>query len=75
MTYTDDINHDERTTTMPLTPDQQTAERRWANELPFEDLEEIMFDGLAETFDGCTVEPDGRCSHGFRSPLLILGFI
>lgn len=32
-------------------------------------------DRLAETADGCQVAPDGRCSHGYRSPLLILGLI
>jgi len=25
--------------------------------------------------DGCNVEPDGTCEHGFESPLLRLGLI
>jgi hypothetical protein len=60
---------------MPLTPDQQAEERRWVNQLDFEDLEEIMWEGVTEAFDGCPVEPDGRCPHGYRSPLLILGMM
>ena len=47
----------------------------YARSLSFEELEEIMFDGIAETADGCQVEPDGECPHGFKSPLLTLGFI
>ena len=27
------------------------------------------------TADGCPVEPDGTCRHGYRSPLLLLGMI
>jgi hypothetical protein len=26
------------------------------------------------TQDGCPVEPDGTCPHGYESPLLRLGF-
>lgn len=40
-----------------------------------EDLAEILYEGVAEAADGCTVEPDGKCSHGYRSPLLVLGYI
>jgi hypothetical protein len=32
-------------------------------------------DELVETADGCQVAPDGRCPHGYRSPLLVLGLI
>jgi hypothetical protein len=32
-------------------------------------------DDVLETVDGCAVEPDGVCPHGFRSPLLVLGII
>ena len=28
---------------------------------------------VVATEDGCNVEPDGRCSHGFESPLRRLG--
>lgn len=32
-------------------------------------------DGVAESTDGCQVEPDGKCEHGHSSWLLRLGFI
>ena len=38
-------------------------------------LEYWSFDGVCETPDGCRVEPDGHCEHGYPSWLLILGFI
>lgn len=46
-----------------------------------EDLADIMEEALfgasagVETVDGCTVEPDGQCPHGFLSPLLEAGVI
>ena len=42
----------------------------------FDDLQEWMDDeGGSEATDGCWVEPDGVCSHGYPSWLLYLGFI
>jgi hypothetical protein len=38
-------------------------------------LERWEFNGTCKTPDGCTVEPDGHCPHGFPSWLLIEGFI
>jgi hypothetical protein len=32
-------------------------------------------EGTVETVDGCIVEPDGVCPHGFLSPLLEAGLI
>ena len=40
-----------------------------------EQLEEWESDGLCETPDGCIVEPDGECSHGQPSWLIIAGVI
>lgn len=40
-----------------------------------EEMEYWIFDGVAEATDGCTVEPDGRCPHGHKSWLLVLGLI
>lgn len=37
-------------------------------------MQHWVFDGVAKTPDGCRVEPDGRCQHGFDSWLIILGF-
>ena len=37
---------------------------------------EVSSDGAVWTApDGCNVEPDGRCSHGYESPLLQMGLI
>lgn len=41
----------------------------------FEDIREQMFDGVCETPDGCWVEPDGHCPHGYPAWPLILGLI
>lgn len=38
-------------------------------------LEKWMDNGICPTPDGCKVEPDGKCCHGYDSWLLILGFI
>jgi hypothetical protein len=35
----------------------------------------VMGDEDAETADGCYVEPDGKCPHGYRSPLLVRGIM
>ena len=42
-----------------------------------EELEAMMFDGLARAKcpHGCEVEPDGRCEHGNDSWLVVLGMI
>jgi len=31
--------------------------------------------GIAKATDGCKVEPDGTCSHGHSSWMLVLGLI
>ena len=38
-------------------------------------LEEWDSEGGCEAIDGCWVEPDGSCEHGFDSWLLALGCI
>lgn len=38
-------------------------------------VESWVFDGQCEALDGCLVEPDGRCIHGFPSWLIQLGMI
>ena len=40
-----------------------------------EQLEEWAMDSVCEATDGCEVEPDGRCEHGHRSWLLVMGMI
>lgn len=49
--------------------------RSHAESLTLEDLEEAMSECGIETADGCYVETDGRCSHGFPSPMRVLGYI
>lgn len=45
------------------------------------DLEEVMREELfgdsagVTVADGCIVEPDGKCCHGYSSPLLLGGFM
>jgi len=38
-------------------------------------IEAWITDSVCEATDGCMVEPDGRCYHGHRSWLLVLGII
>ena len=38
-------------------------------------LERWINDGVCKTIDGCRVEPDGECSHGYPSWLLALGYM
>lgn len=39
------------------------------------DLEELVYSDVIDLPCGCSVEPDGRCYHGNRSPLLVFGLI
>jgi hypothetical protein len=38
-------------------------------------LEHYSFDGVCPTPDGCKVEPDGHCEHGYKSWLMYVGVI
>jgi hypothetical protein len=38
-------------------------------------LKRWMYDGYCKCPDGCKTEPDGECSHGQKSWMLILGLI
>jgi len=54
----------------------QRDEYLWASNLDLVGLaDEMDYFGTVETIDGCIVEPDGVCPHGYRSPLRILGII
>ena len=35
----------------------------------------MLMDSVQEAADGCRVEPDGTCPHGYRSPAILLGII
>jgi putative heme iron utilization protein len=41
----------------------------------WETMEEWLMDSICETLDGCIVEHDGRCPHGYPSWFLALGLI
>lgn len=61
---------------MEKAKERYIEEREHAESLSDSDIEDIILDySNAETADGCMVEPDGVCPHGYRSPLLILGLI
>jgi hypothetical protein len=46
------------------------------NEQPtLEQLMDWEAEGYCEATDGCRVEPDGVCEHGFPSWLIVLGLI
>jgi hypothetical protein len=47
----------------------------FAEGLSVEQIEHMMMDGDVEAADGCVVDPDGSCCHGYPSPLLTLGMI
>lgn len=41
-------------------------------------IEQLQFwtmDGVCDATDGCQVEPDGKCPHGYPAWLLYLGFV
>lgn len=38
-------------------------------------LENMSFNGIARAVDGCRIEPDGDCQHGFPSWLKVMGVI
>jgi hypothetical protein len=38
-------------------------------------LEKYTFDGVSKAPDGCRIEPDGTCQHGYPSWLIILGIM
>jgi len=49
-------------------------ELAWAEELIQYNcqLEEVLWSGKVQTIDGCTVELEGTCPHGYTSPLVLL---
>lgn len=55
--------------------ERREMELEHARQLSLEELEAMLFDDSIEAADGCLVEPDGTCPHGYRSPLLVLGLI
>lgn len=61
-----------------LAIDQDTGLRWPVPEVPEPDDETLswwLFDGVAESTDGCAIEPDGVCEHGHPSWFRRLGLI
>ena len=51
-------------------------EQAYADNLSMDMIEAMVMDQEDVTcVDGCVVEPDGTCPHGYKSPLLLLGII
>lgn len=59
-----------------MTPEQRKQEE-WehAKALTDDEINDMVLDSVVEAADGCSVEPDGQCPHGYRSPLIVLGYI
>ena len=63
-----------------VNPPHRIKVRDWMADNGFESIEElgdVLFDSVqpAMCSDGCEVEPDGKCPHGFPSISLALGII
>lgn len=58
-----------------LRPTRRTWPTPTEEEPEMEELQEMVFDGIASATDGCSIEPDGVCEHGHPSWLLKLGMI
>lgn len=54
---------------------RQRVEQEHADGLSMEEIEAMVMDSVVEAADGCSVEPDGTCPHGYKSPLLVLGVL
>lgn len=51
---------------------RRAKEKAYIDNLTMDEVEAMILDSVVETADGCQVEPDGRCPHGYSSPLLLL---
>lgn len=56
-------------------PNKMEKEIKYVDGLSIAEIEIMAADSVVATADGCEVEPDGTCPHGYRSPLLILGIV
>ena len=45
------------------------------DEPSIEELNDMAWDGVVEATDGCMVEPDGVCEHGYPSWFLYIGIV
>ncbi len=65
--------------TMRVGSRRAMIETKWPEPIEDEPEDEMLrlwsFDGIAEATDGCRIEPDGICEHGYPSWLLYLELI
>ena len=68
--------HWDEQATKELSQGGRLDEAIYADKIPHGELEAMVL-GDCDCFaaDGCQVEPDGTCPHGYKSPLLVLGLI
>ena len=76
-----ELERENTMTTIDCTTYDRAKERNYLKEL-YEGLKtdpeytyNMLSDSVQEAADGCSVEPDGTCPHGYRSPCLLLGVI
>ena len=55
--------------------DFEDAAHEYGGEPDIGQLQEWEHDGGCEALDGCWVEPDGHCKHGYPSWLIYMGMI
>jgi hypothetical protein len=83
-------SHTQYTELRAETEDERARDQRGSDEFDPEleasfmenvDLEAVMSESLfgascgVEVADGCVVEPDGKCCHGYSSPLILAGLM
>jgi hypothetical protein len=55
--------------------EKQKEMLEYAEGLDDDSLAAMVCDSVVEAADGCSVEPDGICEHGYESPLITLGIM
>jgi hypothetical protein len=48
---------------------------KYAKGLDDDSIASMICDSVVDAADGCSVEPDGICQHGYESPLITLGIM
>lgn len=69
------VNHPFSIEAVLRSKDKAEKESKYVDSLSIAEIEIMAADSVVATADGCEVEPDGTCPHGYRSPLLILGIV
>jgi len=67
------LDPDARALRAQMSEDDHEEERQFLEDLSEDEIFSMLADGVCETADGCSVEPDGICPHGYLSPLILMG--